>query len=69
MEQWFPDAPEHCLLAVGRAIVVSLSNLHLLVKTDRSTRGLACGQDFAFQCRGRHFSPWSGNEDSTCLTA
>lgn len=52
-----PDAPEHCLLTVGRAIVVSLSILHLLVKTDRSTRTCLWSGDFAFQCRGPHFSP------------
>lgn len=40
-EQWFPDAPEHCLVAVGCAVVVSVNNLHLFVKTDTSNRGLA----------------------------
>lgn len=56
-EQWFPDASDHCLVAVGCAVVVSVNNLHLFVKTDTSTRGLAWWLRFCFPVQRTPLQP------------
>ena len=61
--------PELALTHVRWVCDIYLNKAELKCKTVQGLDWWSSGKESTYQCRGRGFNPWSGNQDPTCLRA